>query len=128
MLRALVGWVALPILVGGILGLAVPQPVPQGGERFTAVLLADGQAYFGHLGEVPWSDSVELRDVYYFQDAHASSTGLPLGLVKRGSEVHAPVSPMEIRRERILALETVGPSSPVMTAIEVERSLSTGSR
>lgn len=117
-------WVAIPAIVGALLALAVPPPPQWGTERMSAVLLLDGQAYFGHLREVPWSDTVDLRDVYYFQDARATTEGLPVGLVKRGSELHQPIDGMQIRRDKILAVESVGPSSPVMVAISAQRTLS----
>ena len=116
-------WVIAPALIGAILALAVPPPMQWGTERMSAVLLLDGQAYFGHLREVPWSDTVELRDVYYFQDARATTEGLPLGLVRRGGELHQPLDGMQIRRDKILAIEQVGSASPVLAAIAAQRML-----
>ena len=116
-------WLVAPALIGAVLALGVPPPQQWGTERMSAVLLLDGQAYFGHVREVPWSDSVELRDVYSFQDARATTEGLPLGLVKRGAELHQPLDGMQIRRDKILAVEQVGAGSPVMTAIAAERAL-----
>jgi hypothetical protein len=112
-----------PALIGALLALAVPAPNAWGTERMSAVLLLDGQAYFGHLREVPWSDTVELRDVYYFQDARATTEGLPLGLVRRGAELHQPLDGMQVRRDKILAIEQVGASSPVLAAIAAQRTL-----
>ena len=116
-------WLIAPALIGMVLALGIPAPTEWGSERMSAVLLLDGQAYFGHLRETPWSDMVELRDVYYFQDARATTEGLPLGLVRRGAELHQPIDGMQIRRDKILAIEQVGPSSPVMAAIAVQRTL-----
>ena len=116
-------WVVAPALIGAVLALGVPPPTEWGTERMSAVLLLDGQAYFGHLREVPWSDTIELRDVYYFQDARATTEGLPLGLVRRGAELHQPLDGMQIRRDKILAIEQMGPSSPVLAAIAAQRAL-----
>jgi hypothetical protein len=116
-------WLVAPALIGALLALALPPPTQWGTERLSAVLLLDGQAYFGHLREVPWSDSVELRDVYYFQDARATTEGLPLGLVRRGGELHQPLDGMQIRRDKILAIEQVGSASPVLAAIAAQRML-----
>ena len=116
-------WIVAPALIGAVLALALPPPTQWGTERLSAVLLLDGQAYFGHLREVPWSDSVELRDVYYFQDARGTTEGLPLGLVRRGGELHQPLDGMQIRRDKILAIEQVGNASPVLAAIAAQRML-----
>jgi hypothetical protein len=120
-----VRWVVLPALLGGILGAAIdPARLPPvAGEGIDAVLLLDGQAYFGHLEDFGFSDTVTLRDVYYFQDARAATTNLPVALVQRGSEVHAPADGMQIRRDKILAIEHVNPSSAVARAIAAQREI-----
>lgn len=123
--RWLAQWVLPAVLAGALTAAAVdPASLPWlGRERISAVLLLDGQAYFGHLADRPWSDTLELRDVYYLQDSRNSSTGLPLGLVRRGQEVHRPVDGMIIRRDKVLAIESVGAGSPVFAAITAERAL-----
>jgi hypothetical protein len=120
-----VRWLALPALRGALAGAAIdPGHLPfVAGERIDAVLVLDGQAYFGHLEDFGLSDSVTLRDVYYFQDAQASTTNLPVGLVQRGTELHAPADGMRIRRDKILAIEHVGAGSPVARAIATEREI-----
>ena len=124
-LRWIAKWIALPALAGvfvsGNLDLrALPLFGP---ERITAVLLLDGQAYFGHLDDSGESGVLTLRDVYYFQDARGATTGLPVSLVVRGSEAHEPVDGMRINRDRVLALERVRPESAVAHAIDAERVL-----
>jgi hypothetical protein len=121
----------LAAVIAGTAAAAFVDPAAMpwsGNERLSAVLLVDGQAYFGHVTDVPWSDTVELRDVYYFQDARASSMNLPLGLLRRGSELHQPADGMSFRRDKILAIERLAPSSPVRAAIAVERALSAAGR
>jgi hypothetical protein len=115
----------LPALAGAILGAAIdPARLPPvAGERIDAVLLLDGQAYFGHLEDFGLSDTVTLRDVYYFQDARAATTNLPVALVQRGGEVHAPADGMRIRRDKILAIEHIGPGSAVAKAIAAQREI-----
>ena len=124
-LRWLLRWLLPPLLAAVLLAALVDprSPVAFGAERITAVLLLDGQAYFGHLTDRPWSETVELRDVYYLQDARATSTNLPLGLVQRGGEVHRPTDGMTLRRDKILAIEAVGATSQVLVAIAAERAL-----
>ena len=120
-----VRWVVLPALVGAILGAGIdPARLPPlAGERIDAVLLLDGQAYFGHLEDFGLSDTVTLRDVYYFQDARAATTNLPVALVQRGAEVHAPADGMQIRRDKILAIEHVTVGSAVAKAIAAQREI-----
>lgn len=120
--RAVGSAIALGVLAGALIDpLATPW---SGSERISAVLLVDGQAYFGHLTDLPWSDTVELRDVYYFQDARTTSTNLPLGLQRRGGELHQPTQRMTFRRDKVLAIEPLAPTSAVRAAIAVDRALS----
>lgn len=118
-------WLVIPAVAGALVGSSVdPRHLPLlSGERIDAVLLKDGQAYFGHLEDFGLSDSVTLRDVYYFQDARATTTNLPVALIQRGSELHAPADGMRIRRDRILAIEHVGKGSAVTQAVLVQRRL-----
>lgn len=118
-------WLAVPAVAGALVGSAVdPGHLPfLAGERIDAVLLKDGQAYFGHLEDFGLSDTVTLRDVYYFQDARATNTNLTVALVQRGTELHAPADGMRIRRDRILVIEHVGKGSAVARAIATQREL-----
>ena len=117
--------VAGAIAGGVLLGAGLdPQALPfVGSERLSAVFLLDGQAYFGHLEDTPWSGTIVLRDVYYINDASKVTTDLPVGLLKRGSELHQPVDVMYIRRDKVLAIERVTPASPVGLAIASQRAL-----
>ena len=104
-----------------------PAALPfSGAEKISAVFLLDGQAYFGHLEDVPWSDTVELSDVYYLEDARKTTTDLAVGLLKRGGELHQPADGMRIRRDKILGIERVGLDSPLARAIAVQRALDRG--
>ena len=118
-------WLALPALAGALAGASVDvQRLPFASpERIDAVLLLDGQAYFGHLEDFGLSDTVTLRDVYYFQDARATTTNLAVALVQRGTELHAPADGMQIRRDKILAIEHVTLTSAVARAIAAEREI-----
>ena len=118
-------WIAMAALLGGVLGAALdPQALPfVGTERISAVFLLDGQAYFGHLEDLPWSGTIVLRDVYYINDASKVTTDLPVGLVKRGNELHQPVDVMYIRRDKVLAIERVTLGSPIGLAIASQRAL-----
>jgi hypothetical protein len=98
-----------------------------GPERLSAVLFLDGQAYFGHLDDSGESGTLVLRDVYYFKNSGGGPTGLPVGLVRRGVEAHEPADGMRINRDRILAVERVGLTSAVGTAIQVDREIARSS-
>ena len=120
------GAIALGVLLGATLD---PQGLPfVGSERLSAVFLLDGQAYFGHLEDTPFSGTIVLRDVYYINDATKVTTDLPVGLLKRGSELHQPVDTMYIRRDRVLAIERVTAGSPIGLAIAGQRALDGGSK
>src|SRR5437763_16728735 len=108
-------WVALPVVLGVFVsGNLDARSLPVfGPERESAVLFLDGQAYFGHLDDSGDGGTLVLRDVYYFKNSTGSVTGLPVGLVRRGTEAHDPADGMRINRERILAVERVGPASAV---------------
>jgi len=126
--RALI--VVSAIALGVLLGAALdPQGLPfVGSERVSAVFLLDGQAYFGHLEDTPFSGTIVLRDVYYINDATKVTTDLPVGLLKRGSELHQPVDTMYIRRDRVLAIERVTAGSPIGLAIAGQRALDGGGK
>jgi hypothetical protein len=118
-------WIGLPLVLGVFVsGNVDVRSLPLfGSERLSAILFQDGQAYFGHLDDSGESGTLILRDVYYFADAKSGPTGLAVGLVKRGTEAHEPADGMRINRDKVLAVEQVGLTSPVAQAIEVEREI-----
>lgn len=118
-------WVVLPAVLGVFVSANVDfRSLPIfGSERISAVLFLDGQAYFGHLDDSGESGTLVLRGVYYFKNSEGSTTGLAVGLVRRGTEAHEPADGMRINRDRILAIERVGNGSAVAQAIQVEREL-----
>lgn len=124
-LRWSLRWIALPALLGIFVSANVDvRSLPLiGSERMSAVLFLDGQAYFGHLDDSGEGGTLLLRDAYYFADAKGAPTGLSVGLVKRGTEAHEPADGMRVNRDKVLALEQVGPSSPVAVAIQAERDI-----
>jgi hypothetical protein len=124
-LRWALPWIALPALLGVFVSANVDvRSLPVfGPERMSAVLFLDGQAYFGHLDDSGESGTLLLRDVYYFKNSEGGPSGVPVGLVRRGTEAHEPADGMRINRDRILAVERVGLGSAVTQAIQVQREL-----
>jgi hypothetical protein len=124
-LRWSLRWIVGPAVLGVLVSANVDvRSLPLfGPERLSAVLFLDGQAYFGHLDDSGESGMLVLRDVYYFKNSGGSPTGLPVGLVRRGTEAHEPADGMRINRDRVLAVERVGLTSPVASAIQVDREI-----
>jgi hypothetical protein len=118
-------WLALPLLLGIFVSANMDvRSLPLfGPERMSAVLFLDGQAYFGHLDDSGENGTLVLRDVFYFKNSEGGVTGVPVGLVRRGTEAHEPADGMRINRDRILAVERVGSGSAVGQAVQVEREL-----
>lgn len=124
-LRLVLLWLVLPVAAGALAGTSIDANAPMfsGRERLAAVFLLDGQAYFGHLDDNALSETMVLRDVYYFADAAKSTADLQIALTKRGSEVHQPLSEMRIRRDKVLVVERVTLDSPVARAIAAQRGI-----
>ena len=122
---SLVPWIAVPILVGAFLAAVVDlRSLPfVGSEQIDAVFFTDGQAYFGHLDDNALSGTLTLREVYYLGDAKGRGTDFEASVVRRGAEVHGPADGMRVRRDKVLAIERVGLSSPVGRAIAAQRAL-----
>jgi len=124
-LRWAVPWIALPLVLGVFVSANIDvRSLPAfGSERMSAVLFLDGQAYFGHLDDSGENGTLVLRDVYYFKNSAGGTTGVAVGLVRRGTEAHEPANGMRINRERVLAIEPVGLGSAVARAIQAEREI-----
>lgn len=118
-------WAVVPALLGVFVsGNLDFRSLPLfGKEREAAVLLLDGQAYFGHLDDSGESGWLTLHDVYYLQDAKGAPTNVAVALVQRGGEAHEPADGMRINRDRVLAVERVGADSAVARAIAVQREI-----
>lgn len=125
---ALLRWVLAPALAGALVSSATDVaalPVV-GRPAVAAIVLVDGQAYFGRLEDRAGSDTVVIFDAYYLQEARTAGTDVPVAVVKRGSELHVPVAEMRIRREKVLLVERVGADSPVAQAIAAQRTFDAG--
>ncbi|MGZ6223425.1 MAG: hypothetical protein ACXWMW_11875 [Syntrophales bacterium] len=84
--------------------------------EYQAVLLADGQAYYGKVDKIE-KDFLILSDVYYVQRNPASGAGESQAImVKRGKEPHGP-DISYLNTKYIVMVEPVTPDSPVAKTI-----------
>lgn len=108
---------ALVVAAVAVLVVRGLRPAVELGTPYQAVLLANGQAYFGRIQEVGTQYPV-LREVYYVQtrvDPQTKATSNVL--VRRGKEWHGP-DRMILNRDHILFIEPVATDSAVAKLIE----------
>ena len=111
-------WVILVIIglvIGGGFWMAREDPAYQ------AVLLINGQAYFGKIRILPLASTIRLRDVYYLQQnprAEGNPNEPALNLLRRGEEIHNPENAMTIPKNQILFWEKLRPDSRIINLIE----------
>ena len=87
---------------------------------YQAVLLSNGNVYFGKLGDYGGRFPV-LTDVFYIQSSVNPDTKQPVNvLVKRGKELHSP-DRMYLNPNQIILVEPVSPNSKVMQLILEQR-------
>jgi len=102
-------------LAGGI-GWKSRGPTVRFDTSYQAVLLDNGQAYFGKLTEAG-SEHPILSEVYYIQQQSDPETKQVRSiLVRRGSEWHAP-DHMMIEARHIIFIEPVSPTSKLADLI-----------
>lgn len=88
------------------------------GGTYSAVLLSNGQVYFGLVDNLE-RNRLTLRDVYYFQTDGQTPTGEPsIILVKNGIELYGPEDVMFINRDHVVLMQPIRGDSQVKTAIE----------
>ena len=111
-------WIILVIIglvIGGGFWMAREDPAYQ------AVLLINGQAYFGKIRILPLASTIRLRDVYYLQQnpkAETNPSEPALNLLRRGEEIHNPENAMTIPKNQILFWEKLRPDSRIINLIE----------
>ncbi|MCC7486153.1 MAG: hypothetical protein IT529_14360 [Burkholderiales bacterium] len=92
------------------------QAPPSISTPFHAVLLVNGQAFFGRLNNLD-SEYLVLHDVHYIQSRTNPETKQVANvLVKRGQEWHAP-DRMIVNRRHVILLEPVTEGSQVAKLI-----------
>jgi hypothetical protein len=98
------------------LGWSRSPHLPKLDPNYQAVLLDNGQVYYGKLDRIEHEFS-ELTDVYYIQNQVDPQTKeVKNVLVRRGNEWHAPNRSL-INTRHILMIEPVTPASKVAASI-----------
>jgi len=93
-----------------------------------AIALDNGQVYYAQVVQED-SLNIYLDDVYYIQteqrvipaqdeDSEDQVVNVPV-LVKRGDELHKPTGLLQINRDRVVGIETIGQDSEIL--IEINR-------
>jgi len=91
------------------------------GPRYQAVFLANGATYFGEYRD-RIGPYVKIENAYYIETPTTTS-GEPgqTRLVRRGSELHAPMPLLLVPKSAVLFVENVGPSSPIAQFMDKDR-------
>ncbi len=91
------------------------------GPRYQAVFLANGATYFGEYRD-RLGPYAKVENPYYIETP-TTPAGDPgqTRLVRRGSELHAPMPLLLIPKTAILFVEDVGPSSPIAQFMDKDR-------
>ena len=98
--------------------------------NFKAVALDSGQVYYAKVANED-ALNIYLSDVYYIQteqrvipaedeDSEDQVIEVPV-LIKRGEELHKPTGLLQINRDRVVGIETIGQESEIL--IEIQRLL-----
>ena len=95
------------------------------GTPYQAVLLDNGQVYYGKLSGIG-TRYPEMTDVYYIVRTEDPQTKQVKNvLVKRGNELHAPTKTF-LDARHIIMIEPVGPDSQVARLIQESKSQPAG--
>jgi hypothetical protein len=121
--RGRLAWLVVGLVVVVVVGSAIvaARGWPIGGRirfetTYQAVLLANGQAFFGRLENIGSSYPV-LRDVYYVQtQVHPETKQVTNTLVRRGGELHGP-DRMVLNASHIVLIEPVTDNSQIAKLI-----------
>ena len=117
---------SLAILIATVIALLLAVLVYQNARKdmapefttpYQAVVLVNGQAFFGRLENIN-SQYPVLRDVFYIQSqTNPETKQVNVSLVKRGGEWHAP-DRMILNKQHVLLIEPVKEDSKIAKLIE----------
>lgn len=96
-------------------------------QEFKAIALDNGQVYYAQIAKET-DDMIYLTEVYYIQSeqrtvpaeeegAEDQTVSVPV-LVKRGQELHKPTGYLELNRDRVVGVETIGTDSEIYQEIQ----------
>jgi hypothetical protein len=92
------------------------QDPPKLNTAYQAVLLDNGQVYYGELSQLG-GDYLELTNVFYIVRSEDPKTKQVKNvLVKRGKELHGPTETF-LNARHVIMIEPVGPNSEVARLI-----------
>ena len=128
------GWMIITLLILIIVSACALWFVKQPDSNFVkdtdlkAIALDNGQVYYAQVVQED-SLNIYLDDVYYIQteqrvipaqdeDSEDQVVNVPV-LVKRGDELHKPTGLLQINRDRVVGIETIGQDSEIL--IEINR-------
>jgi len=121
-LKKQIVWFVAVVLLAGLTGCerGHGNKGPEITTPYTAVLLDNGQLYYGKLANAG-SKFPELTDVYYIQSSvNQESKAVTSVLVRRGNEWHGP-DRMFLNERHIVLIEPVGTGSKVAQLIEADK-------
>ncbi len=85
-------------------------------DKFQAVFLTNGQAYFGHISEIGES-SLVLEDIYYFKASGEAVSGQQLNLVRLEDEIYGPEDVIHISNSQVSYWQNLRSDSQVVKMI-----------
>lgn len=127
------GWMMITLLILIIILASALWFIKQPDSKFVkdtnlkAIALDNGQVYYAKVVKED-ARSIYLDDVYYIQteqrvipaedeDSEDQVVSVPV-LVKRGDEIHKPVDFLQLNRDRVVGIETVGQDSEILLEIQ----------
>lgn len=95
--------------------------------EFKAIALDNGQIYYAQIVKKD-DEMIYLTEVYYIQSEQRTvpaeeeggedqTVNVPV-LVKRGQELHKPTGYLELNRDRVVGIETIGQDSEIYQEIQ----------
>ncbi len=133
------GWMILTlliliiILVGALWFIKQPDSNFVKDANLKAIALDNGQVYYAKVAKED-ALNIYLDDVYYIQteqriipaqdeESEDQVVNVPV-LVKRGDELHKPTGLLQINRDRVVGIETIGEDSEIL--LEIQRLIEAG--
>jgi hypothetical protein len=118
--------IIIVILAGAILLVSKTTQL-QKETKYKAVVFDNGLVYYGKIVKED-ALNIYMSDIYYIQEeqrtipavdskSQPTTETVPV-LIQRGQELHQPVGWSQINRDRVFAIEEIGPTSPILTEIQ----------